>query len=113
MKIIHFITNETDTPKGRILFMSVLSGLSSGLLLAIINRSADQLVNSELESRLFIMYLLSFFLYIYTQRYAQHSAIEGVEAALQKVRLRIVNKVRQTELHFIEKNGSIAAYTFA
>jgi len=110
MKIIHFITHETDTPKERILFMSVLSGLSSGLLLAIINRSADQLVNSELESRLFIMYLLSFFLYIYTQRYAQHSAIEGVEAALQKVRLRIVNKVRQTELHFIEKHGSIAAY---
>ncbi len=111
MKLIHFLTHESNASKKQILFMSAVSGLANGLLLAIVNFAAEEVYNRELEARLFVVYLISLVLFVYTQKIAFVEAITSVEQALQQVKLRIVNKVRQVELRFIEEHQEMGGYT--
>jgi putative ATP-binding cassette transporter len=111
MKLFHFLTHESDASKRQILFMSAVSGVANGLLLAIVNLAAEQVYNRELEARLFIVYFISLLLYVYTQRIAFVEAITSVERALQKVKLRITDKVRRVELRFIEEHQEMGGYT--
>ncbi len=91
--------------------MAAVSGLANGLLLAIVNLAAEQVFNRELEVRLFIIYLISLLLFVYTQKIAFVKAITAVEISLHKIKLRITNKIRQVDLSFIEKNPEISNYT--
>jgi len=111
MKLVHFLTYESNASKKQILFMSAVSGLANGLLLAIVNFAAEEVYNRELEARLFVVYLISLILFVYTQKIAFVEAITSVEQALQQVKLRIVNKVRRVELRFIEEHQEMGGYT--
>lgn len=111
MKLVHFLTHESNASKKQILFMSAVSGLANGLLLAIVNFAAEEVYNRELEARLFVVYLISLILFVYTQKIAFVEAITSVEQALQQVKLRIVNKVRRVELRFIEEHQEMGGYT--
>ncbi len=110
MKLLHFLTHESDASKKQILFMAAVSGLANGLLLVIINLAAVQVFNKALEGRLFVIYLISLLLFIYTQKIAFIKAITSVEQALQKVKLRISDKVRRVELRFIEQHQDMGGY---
>lgn len=110
MQLLRFLTQESDTPKGQILFMAIVSGGANGLLLALINIAAAQVINHQLESRLFIAYLLTFLLYVYAQRYAMLEALSSVELILQQVKIRLADKTRQVDLRFIEMSGGIGAF---
>jgi len=111
MKLVHFLTHESNASKKQILFMAAVSGLANGLLLAIVNLAAAEVYNRELEARLFVVYLISLVLFVYTQKIAFVEAITSVEQALQQVKLRIVNKVRRVELRFIEEHQEMGGYT--
>lgn len=111
MQILHFLAQESDTSKERILFMAVVSGGANGLMLAIINLAAAQVSNNQLESRLFIAYLITFLLYVYAQRYAMLEALSAVELILQQVKVRLADKTRRVDLRFIEACGGIGAFS--
>ncbi len=111
MKLFHFLNHESDASKKQILFMASVSGLANGLLLAIVNLAAEQVFNRELEARLFVIYLISLLLFVYTQKIAFIEAITSVERALQQVKLRITDKVRRVELRFIEQHQEMGGYT--
>ena len=111
MELINFIKRETHVSKARIISMACVSGVTGALLLAIVNIAAEQVANKEIEITLFGFYMAFFLVHIYSQRYAQHTAVIAIEEALQSVRLRITNKIRHVELRFIEENGGIGSYT--
>lgn len=111
MILLDFIRKESDAPKGRILLMAAISGLSNGLLLALINLGAEHVWNESIEVHLFIMYFTAFVLFIYTQKYSLSQAILALEAAIRKVRVRIADKVRRTEVLFIEHIGRNEIYS--
>jgi len=91
--------------------MAILSGLANGLLLAIINVGAEMASNQQSETRFFFLYLIAFALFVYTLRYALSQAIIAVEDVIRKVRVRVVNKIRSSELLFIESTGRSEIYT--
>lgn len=111
MKLFYFLTHESKAPKKQILFMASVSGLANGLLLAIVNLAAEQIFNRELEAHLFLLYIICLLLFIYTQHIAFTKAIVSVEQALQQVKLRITDKVRQVELRFIEEHQEMDSYS--
>jgi putative pyoverdin transport system ATP-binding/permease protein len=109
MNLLEFIGNESGTSKSQIISMALLSGFANGLLLAIINFASDLVSNHELQLQYFLIYLMAFGLYVYTQKYAFSQATSTVEGIIHKMRLRMTDKLRRTELHFIEntKRGEI------
>ena len=111
MQLLTFVTQETEVSKLRLLVLAAISGIANSLLLVILNEAAAELENGEVEIQLLLQYLLTFILFIFTQRTAQREAVIAVEQAMQKVRIRLADKVRQSELRTIEQLGNISHYT--
>jgi putative ATP-binding cassette transporter len=111
VNLLEFINKESDAPKFKIMFMAIISGFANGMLLAVINVAAEQVSNQQAEAQFFLFYIVAFVLYIYTQRYALSEAMISVEDAVRKVRVRIANKIRASELSFIENIGDSQIYT--
>jgi putative ATP-binding cassette transporter len=111
MKILTFMTQETQVSKQRILLLAAVSGIANSLLLVIINEAASGLKDGAFEAHLFAQYLLTFVLFIFAQRASQREAVAAVEWALQRVRVRIANKVRLCELRTVEELGDIGSYS--
>ena len=111
MKFIEFINKDSDAPKRQILYMVVLSGIANGVLLAVINAGAENVSNQIVEARYFLLYITTLVAYIYAQKYALTQATIALEVAIRKVRVRIANKLRHTELLFIENTGHSEIYT--
>jgi putative ATP-binding cassette transporter len=91
--------------------MAAISGIANGLLLAIINKAAENVSNQTIENHLFMVYLTAFILYLYAQKYALSQAVTAIEQVIRKVRLRITHKIRSSELLFIENVGRAEMYT--
>lgn len=110
MKILNYL-EEHDASATQILFMSALSGLANAMILAIINAAAEMISNDNLEAQYFLLYLIAFILFIYTQRYALSQTVVAIEKFIRKTRVRIADKIRSTELHFIENSERGEMYT--
>lgn len=111
MKIINFIIKETNISKRRLLVLAAVSGTANSLLLIILNEAATALKNNQVEIHFFLQYVLVFILFIFSQRTAQKEAVMAVEQAIQKVRIRLANKIRNCDLYTIEQLGSLSHYT--
>jgi len=105
MKLLNFLKNESKTFKKAIIIMALLSGISNALLLAIINSAAEQVSDIGLQTRYLLLYLATFVLFIYTQRFTLLNSMLAIEEAIRTVRVRIVNKIRCADLAFVEQSG--------
>ena len=85
--------------------MAVVSGMANSFLLAVINHAAAKVAKGEDLTQLFVLYMLAFLLFLYAQWIAFAQAIITIEDALYNVRIRLVNKIRQVELQFMENIG--------
>ena len=106
-----FLTQETSVVRGRVIFMALLAGAASALMLGLLNVAADQVSQSEVESRLFVAYLVAFTLFLYTQRLSMREATAAVERTIEQVRLRLTDKVRRAPLRLVEQAGGIGGFS--
>jgi putative ATP-binding cassette transporter len=111
MRILDFIEKESEDSYHQLLWMAVVSGISNGLLLAIVNHAAEAVFRGENLIQYFILYMLVFVLFLYTQWFAYEKAISVIEEAIYNTRTRLSYKVHQVELSFIEKMGSNNLYS--
>lgn len=106
--LLEFIDQEGAYPRTRLLIFAVIAGLANGLLLAVINHGAG-LVNEFAGSGDIQIYWLAVYAIIlvlfYTKKYTLDHAAVLVEEVLCRVRTRITDKIRHTELQFIEQTG--------
>lgn len=111
MLLLDFFKTESDVPKGPIIFMGIMSGIANSLVLGVINQGAQKVSNNEGVTQLFFIFLISVILFIYTRKYSLSQATIMVEQAIRRVRVRITDKIRRTELSFVEKNDRAQIYT--
>jgi putative pyoverdin transport system ATP-binding/permease protein len=111
MPIIQFFRKESPSPLTQIVVMAIIAGMSNSLILALVNASAVSVVSTELNIRLFLLFALAFALFLYSKQFALKRATVIVEQVLQKVRIRVADKVRQTELSFLEQCGQARIFT--
>lgn len=113
-RLLQFIDQEATYPKGRLIGFVILSGMANGLLLALINHGAGMVGEFSQASTEQAQYLAMFVallgLFAYTKKYTLDSAAVLIENVLCKVRMRIANKIRHTELEFIENTGYSEIY---
>ena len=113
MHIIDFYKKEKTTSGIDILVMACTSGLSNGSLLAIITFAAKA-VSRDSDGgsfRYLILFIISLLSFIMGKRYALKHATIVIEGLIKKVRTRITNKIRQSELLFFENIEKSHIYT--
>jgi len=112
MKLLDFFKIESQAPQKKIVFMAMVSGLANGYLLTIINGAAEAVNKSDdIQVHNFFLFLLDLILLIYTKQYSLKQGTVAAEDAINRVRLRVTNKLRNTELPFIEMTGHAKIYS--
>ena len=110
-RLLDFIDQEavSDYPRQTLIIFSILTGIVNGLLLAVINHGAGKSYDFSPSSSIQLYYLALFTillcLVVYTKKYTLEKAAVLVEAVLYSVRMRISDRIRHTELSFIEETG--------
>ena len=110
MQLLKFIEKETTDSYNQMLLIATISGLANSLLLVISNHATEAVINGEDLTQYFILYLITFILFLYGQWYAFDSAINLIEDAIFNTRTRLTQKVQKVELFFIEEIGSNNLY---
>ncbi len=113
IKILEFVNKEYDGPKGRIIFMASMGGLSFGLLVYTINQAAEIAadISRDADIRLILIYVAICAITLVSKSYILNQTVRLTEEIVRKVRLRLIDKLRHTELQFLEttEKGEIYA----
>jgi len=111
MKLIKFFSQESGLSINSIIFMTIISAFANIVVLVAINDATEiAFSNTEMEARLFLMYLISLILFYIGRKHALSQLTIGLEKSLIKVRTRIAEKIKNTELLFIENVGKSKLY---
>jgi cyclic peptide transporter len=101
MSFLELVRREMHGSLPRLLVMSALGGLSTAAILAAINAGL-QGSGSLWAATLF---LVALFLFIKTQYYVTITTTAEIEAIIHKIRLRVMDHIRRSELLSIEAIG--------
>ncbi|MBF8273653.1 MAG: hypothetical protein HW380_2758 [Magnetococcales bacterium] len=111
MQLLHFFSRELEISKRVILGSAVIAGVASGVLLSVINAGAERAASQDVKSQLFWIFIVAFILFFTTKKYALSKTSVSVEGAVRKVRIRISDKIRKSELSFVENMGKSSMFT--
>ncbi len=109
-ELLEFINKYSDIPKKKIVVNALVAGISYALILSIINMVIGA-ENGSREFRLFFLILTIAALFLCSKKYAMNSTSKLAGEIIKKIRINIVEKIRHTELRFIETAGKGEIYT--
>ena len=107
IKLVQFFSSESTVSKQSIFLLIMASGLFAGMFLFVINNTAYAIYNNLHNEfpYMFRFIIVVAILYV-TKKEAFNRSILVTEELIRKLRVRLVDKIRHTELRFIEQNGS-------
>lgn len=111
MKVLRLITQEVEAPQAIIFVMACVSGIANGLLIALINSGSAHAAEGRLEVSLIAAYILAILIFVLALHFSMTRSADAGERALLRLKLRIMNKLRFSELRYIEEQGGMSAYT--
>ncbi len=105
MTLLDFVSREYERDDRRaILASATVAGLANALALALINMAAQSTESANVLS--FLVFSLFVVIRILAARHMARRTNAAMEAALHRTRVRIVEKIEQTELGRVEQIGS-------
>lgn len=111
MRIFEFLRRETAQPWTAVIVLTVLSGVVNGAILALINAGSAAAASDTISLRLLLMFLIAICTFILTKRISLIRSVRMVEAMVSRLRLRICDQIRHSELQFVEKIGKGQLFT--
>ena len=105
MSFLQLVRREMHGSLARLLVMAGLGGISTAAILAAINAGL-QGTGSLWATMLF---LVALFLFVKTQYYVTITTTAEIEAIIHKIRLRLMDHIRRSELLSIEGIGRALA----
>jgi putative ATP-binding cassette transporter len=115
MSFFQLVRSERQGSLRKLLLMSSLGGISSAAILAAINagaQAADQGHQASLWA--LSLFVVALFLFVKTQVYVTTTITGEIEAVIHRVRVRLMNQIRHSELLTVDRIGRsriIAAIT--
>lgn len=103
MLILTTLRKENSIPPSRLALMMGLAGGTNALILSTINAAAQHAGQNGPDLHLLAMFCLCLLVYIITQRYVMSMAMSEIERIVNDVRMRLVSKVRHSDLASIER----------
>src|ERR1700730_15825085 len=106
MSFVQLVQREMQGSLPRLLFMSALGGISTAAVLASINAGV-QSVNGghNLTVWAATLFLVALFLFMKTQAYVTITATAEIEGIIHRLRLRIMDQIRRSELLALDNIG--------
>jgi len=106
MSFLQLVQREMQGSLPRLLFMSALGGISTAAVLASINAGV-QSVNGGHKPSLWAatLFLVALFLFMKTQAYVTITATAEIEGIIHRLRLRIMDQIRHSELLALDNIG--------
>jgi putative ATP-binding cassette transporter len=90
----------------KLVFMSSLGGISNASILAAINTGVQNSGNGQKPGLwAAALFLIALFLFMKTQQFVTITATAEIEAIIHKLRLRLMDQIRRSELLDLEKIG--------
>jgi putative ATP-binding cassette transporter len=103
--LARFLTAEATLSPRRALLAAAIAGLSNALILAIINAAAEHASESQTRPLYVIAFAAAMVIYIFAQRWILVQAADQVEGIIHRVRMRIVDTLKDCELRDVEDLG--------
>jgi putative ATP-binding cassette transporter len=101
--ILRILRKENRIPPPRMALMMCLAGGSNALILSTINSAAQHAGQNGPDLHLLIMFMLCLLVYIIAQRHVMSAAMCEIERIVNDLRIRLIAKVRHSELARIEQ----------
>lgn len=115
MTFLQLIRREIHGSLPKLILVSAVGGVSNATLLTAINAATGDISAGKNPSLWSVaLFLASLFLFIKSQLYVTITTVAEIEGIIHRVRLRLLDKVRQSELLTIEgigRSGIVAAIT--
>jgi putative ATP-binding cassette transporter len=86
-----------------LLIMAIVGGISNALILAIINNGAYDASNNDLSLYELLIYAIAFLVYFLSKKYGLSYTAHYVEKVVKKIKDRVSNKIRESELSTLER----------
>ena len=110
MELFWLLKREIEEPLKPLLIFLLLSGITNGLLIGIINNAAEYVSNSEINGESFLLFSLGVLIFLISKKYVLDRSSLIVESAICRLRMRIADKIRHTELATLEAVGTSPLY---
>jgi cyclic peptide transporter len=106
MSFFQLVRREMHGSLPKLVFMSGLGGVSNASILAAINAGVQDSASGQKPGLWGAMlFLIALFLFMKTQQYVTITATAEIEAIIHKIRLRLMDEIRRSELLEIERIG--------
>lgn len=103
--MFRFLAERSKESHRAMLAMIVISGLSSGMLLGVINHAAESAANGAVSLMMVLLFGVTLLVYVVSKRKALGSASVISERAIRDLRITMADKIRHSDLLFLEGAG--------
>jgi putative pyoverdin transport system ATP-binding/permease protein len=110
MKLLRLLREGSSVSLLQMVAVAALAGTSSALVLAIINAAAGRATNSNAALWYLLLFAAVIALYVVAQRWVMIVSSQQMERVLHKIRVRITDKVRHSDLQTFEHIGRAEIY---
>ncbi len=111
MNIVELYKKESTESLVPALITTMISGIAQGALLGVIIIAASAAANDDLSFRYFLLFAISFAIVVIGKRYSMTRSLLIAENIVKNVRIRIGNKLRNSQLMVLENIGKEEIYT--
>jgi putative ATP-binding cassette transporter len=105
MLLLQLIRQEIRSSLSKLLIMAMLAGASNALIIAVINAGAEAASKGNLSLISAMIFIVALLIYQKTQHYILATTTGEVEAAIHRIRLRMMERVRHSEPLALEGIG--------
>lgn len=110
MSLLKLLSKEINRSLLVFLGLVLLTGLTSAIIVELINRAADSIVNKNIQERYFILFVIAAILFYFSRDYIFRQVIIEIEAMVTRLRQQIGNKIRHLSLSEFEKEANTDLY---
>jgi putative pyoverdin transport system ATP-binding/permease protein len=110
LNLLEFIKKESDINIRNSIIMATLSGVANGAILVVIVSSAEATDTENGDTQFFLIFIIALLLFIITKKKIFTSVARMTEAAIKRVRLRIADKVRHSDMQTVETIGESSIF---
>jgi putative ATP-binding cassette transporter len=111
MRLIRLVRSEIPEHLKTMAVMTAVSAVSTTVLLWLVNSGARDAAGGTLSLGLVLRFLVTVFLFAVSQNYVLITASQDVEGLLDRMRLRLFDEVRRSDLVTVERIGRAALHS--
>lgn len=105
LAMFRFLVARSGKSQRSLIVLIFFSGLSSGMLLGVANHAADMAADGTVSVLMAGLFLATLLIYVTAKRQALTHAAVTAERAIRDLRISLADKIRHSELEFLEGTG--------